>query len=171
MSDERPEPEQTKNGDWFVEVYKDNGYYEIFNVGPDDALRFYMVRAGQYGNPIIIAEPDLAFDVPSTLHCFNSKNEKVVPDQKIAGIICKDGPRLSLTNAKKQGIVVMAHPDGDGSLQIGEEKWWIRTLLLKDKNRIFNYDAFCIRDGEPRNGATMLLELGDLDLFYSYPDM
>lgn len=151
-----------KHGQWMVHTQEGNGGgYNIYNLDPDTGKkRFYEVVPGKFGEPIIIAEPDLAFDAPANLCYINAKFEVVKPDQKIAGIICQDGPRGSLTNLKTQGKPVAVNEDG--SLQIGEEKWWLSTLFLKDKNRFCGYDAFCVRE---RWETVDILELGDLDLF------
>ncbi|MBU0660796.1 hypothetical protein KKG22_01295 [Patescibacteria group bacterium] len=115
---------------------------------------------GKYGQPIIIAEPDLAFEAPSCLNYVDAKGEEATPSEKIAGIICKDGPRFSLSNAKKKGISVSVNDEG--FIQIDNETWWISTLFCKDKNRIVGYDAYLVRM-KPKQ--VLILELGDLDLF------
>jgi hypothetical protein len=130
------------------------------NLGPNGEKRFYMISPGKYGEPIITPEPDLAFEVPATLTYINAKGEVVVPQEKISGIICKDGPRFSLTNAKKKGVKVQVNDDG--SIQIDTETWWLATLFSKDKNRVRNYDAYLVRE---KPAQVKMLELGDLDLF------
>ncbi len=152
--------QQFKFGQWVLEVNEDK--YELYNPDPETGKkRFYRAVPGEFGQPLLESEPDLAFAVPEELTYVNNKGEPVKPNQKIAGIICKDDrPRFSLTNAKSKGVVVNANEDG--SIQVGEEKWWLATLFLKDKNRIFNYDAYCVREMPSK---VRVLELGDLDLF------
>ncbi len=148
---------------WTLVANEADGKYNICNLGSDGQKQFYEVVSGEYGQPTIIAEPEYAFDTPANLLYVNAKGEGVKPDQpdqKIAGVVCKDGPRFSLTNAKSKGVVIKANDDG--SIQVGEEKWWLATLFLKDKNRIRNYDAYCVRQ-QPEK--VRILELGDLDLF------
>lgn len=149
-----------KFGQWVLEV-EDTGY-ELYNPGPNGEKRFFRVVPGQYGAPVIEPEPDLAFAVPTDLRYKNGKGEAVLPptDQKIAGIICQDGPRCSLTHAKSQGVEIKVNDDG--SIQVGEEKWWITTLFQKDKNRFRNLDAYCVK---VKPQMVRLLELGDLDLY------
>lgn len=153
-----------KFGQWTIEGdddpnSKDFGY-GIFNRGPNGKRRFYKVVPGKYGQPIIVAEPDLAFKVPKNLVYVNTDGEIIRPEEKIAGIICQNGPRLSLSNAKKQDIVIKVNDDS--SIQVGEKKWWLSTLFQKDKNRFRNYDAYCVKE-KPK--FVKLFELGDLDLF------
>ena len=146
---------------WTVDVNDTTGEYRICNLGPNGEKQYYEVVAGKYGEPIIVAEPDLAFYTPTNLLYVKAKGEGMsAPDQKIAGIICQDGPRFSLTNAKSKGVVIKTNDDG--SVQVGEEKWWLTTLFLKDKNRFRGYDAYCVRQ-QPEN--VRVLELGDIDLF------
>lgn len=144
---------------WTVEI-DEKGEYTIINLGPNGERRFYMVSPGKHGEPIITPDPDLAFEVPANLTYTNVKGETIVPAEKISGIICKDSHRFSLTNAKSKGIEVKVNDDG--SIQIGEETWYLATLFSKDKNRIRNYDAYLVREKPAR---VKVLELGDLDLF------
>lgn len=137
-----------------------DGEYEFANIGPGGVRQFYMVVPGQYGQPIIVAEPDLAFDAPGMLDYIDAEGKVKRPDEKIAGIICKDGLRASITSAGHQGIKITVNDDG--SIQVGDEAWWIATLFSKDKNRIVGYDAYLVRD---RPESVRILELGDLDLF------
>ncbi|MBI2037785.1 MAG: hypothetical protein HYT15_02540 [Candidatus Magasanikbacteria bacterium] len=148
------------NKQWTIKVDETTGDYNVTNLGPNGERQFYMVSPGQYGQPIITAEPDLAFDAPSNLTYVNAKGETVTPSEKIAGIICQDGPRFSLTNAKNKGITVVV--SDDGSIQIGNEVWHLVTLFSKDKNRVVNYDAYLVRQ---QPAQVRVLELGDLNLF------
>lgn len=145
---------------WTVEVGKKPGQYMIMNLGPNGERQYYMASPGKYGEPILTPEPDLAFDPPTNLTYTNVKGETVVPTEKISGIICKDGPRLSLTNAKKQGVVIAINPNG--SIQVGDEAWWLVTLFSKDKNRVRNYDAYLVSE---KPAQVKVRELADLDLF------
>ncbi len=145
---------------WTVTANQADEKYNICNIDSDGKKQFYEIVSGEYGQPIIVAEPELAFVPPQTLMYVDAKFEQTRPDQRIAGIICQFGPRFSLTNAKSKGVVIKVN--ADGSIQVGEEKWWIATLFLKDKNRIRNYDAFCVR---AKPNYIRILELGDINLF------
>ncbi len=123
-------------GQWTFDFWGDN--YLIANFGPDGVKRYFQIEKGPYG-PVIRAEPDLAFDAPDNLQYVNAKGEPSVPEEKIAGIMCDEGLRASLTNAKSKGIEIKLNDDG--SLSIGGEIWWIYKLLRKDKGRIIGYDA------------------------------
>ncbi|MDO8509681.1 MAG: hypothetical protein Q7S24_00900 [bacterium] len=149
-----------KCGQWTIEIDEDTGEYKIMNLGQSGERQFYMVTPGGYGEPIITPEPDLAFTPPYMFNYVDVNGVHVSPMEKISGIICKDSHRLSLTNAKRQGINITVN--SDGSLNIAGVKWWIATLFQKDKNRIKNYDAYCIRQYPT---SVRVLELGDLDLF------
>jgi len=151
---------QSKYKQWTVEIDETTGEYCIVNLGSTGERQYYMVSPGKYGEPIITPEPELAFAVPSNLTYVNSNGDAVTPTEKISGIICRDGPRFSLTNARSKGIEVTANDDG--SIQIGTESWWLATLYSKDKNRVRNYDAFLVRE---KPAQVRVLELGDLDLF------
>lgn len=152
---------QFKYGQWALEAANEmKETYTIVNPGSDGERRFYMVTAGKFGQPIIVAEPDLSFAAPTCFKYVNAKGEATQPTEKIAGIICRDGIRTSLSGAKMKGVAISIN--ADGSVQVGEEVWHLATLFQKDKNRIINYDAYLVR--EPRK-VVRILELGDLDLF------
>ena len=147
---------------WTVYVVEE-GNYNIYNLDPNNRKKrfFEVVMTKPHGQPVIVAEPDLAFDAPVNLLYLNAKGDAVKPDQKIAGIICQNGPRFSLSNALAKGVLIKVNEDG--SIQVGEEKWWLASLFSKDKNRIIGYDAFCVRE-QPQK--VTIRELGDLNLFY-----
>ena len=140
---------------WRAQMGEDK--YNIFNPGTDGRKQFYEVVMGQYGQPLIVAEPDRAFPCPENLDYINAKGEQTVPNEKIAGIICNDGKRFSLTNAANKGIKIEVQKDG--SVKINDEVWWIKTLFQKDKNRIINYDAY-LAPAKPNK--VKVLELADL---------
>lgn len=133
--------------------------YEIFQKDADGKKKFYEVTPGPYGNPIITAEPDRAFDAPKGVHYIDVKGQKTEPNQKIAGIICEDGPRFSLSSPNAPNFKL----DDDGTLHVDDQKWHLVTLFLKDKNRIINYDAYFSKE-KPQ--AVCIRELGDLKEFF-----
>ncbi len=148
----------TKYKQW--DLLTDDEKYNLCNLGPDGKKQFYEVIMGQYGQPLIVAEPDRAFPCPATLEYVNAKGEQAVPNEKIAGIICSDGKRFSLTNAANKGIRI--EPKEDGSIQVDNEVWWIKTLFQKDKNRVINYDAYLV---PTKPEQVKVIELADLVSF------
>ncbi len=157
-----------QHGQWTVVTKEGNDGkgqgVHIYNLGPAGKRLFEVAMLkNHYGDvqPFIVADPDLAFDAPDNLLYFDAKGDVVKPDQPISGIICQDGPRGSLTSLNERGKPVTCN--ADGSIQVGEEKWWIASLFSKDKNRIVGYDAFCVRK-QPQK--VTIRELGDLNLFY-----
>ncbi|PIQ79447.1 hypothetical protein COV81_02055 [Candidatus Peregrinibacteria bacterium CG11_big_fil_rev_8_21_14_0_20_41_10] len=149
----------TYNNQWHLTA-NDSGY-NIANPGPDGTKRFYKVNSGPYGNPVITAEPDLAFQAPSTVKYIDSKGNETTPEEKIAGIICKQAGevmhRFSLSSPKKPKYTV----EQEGAeLIIDGVRWHLRALFQKDKNRIINYDAWY---GPDKPKAVKIVELADLD--------
>lgn len=152
-----------KFGQWTMEVDEEVGHYEMYNLDPATGeKRFFRVVKGAYDAPKFEPESALAFACPNNLTYVNKQGETVAtPAEKISGLICQNGPRASLSNLKSKGIAVSANEDG--SIQIGEEAWWLATLFSKDKNRFKNYDVFLVKAKPER--PVKVLELGDLDLF------
>lgn len=144
---------------WTQRQNPNTGEWEIVNVHKGNKRDYYRIVMGKY-SPVIEVEPDRAFDAPQALKYVNNAGEEVAAAEKVAGIICKEGPRFSLTNAENKGIAVEVNEDG--SINIDGESWWISTLFQKDKNRIFGYDAYCVKE---KREVVKILELGDLDLF------
>ena len=56
-------------GGWAVDVdlEQEGAPYNISNKNTEGVKQFYEVVPGKYGNPIIIAEPDLAFEAPESV--------------------------------------------------------------------------------------------------------
>lgn len=153
------EVKNTYNNQWHLTA-NDDGYH-IDNPAPDGTKRFYEVNSGPYGNPVITAEPDLAFPAPSTVSYVDSKGTEAEPEEKIAGVICKRAgeivQRFSLSNPKKPEFT--AEREG-AELVIDEVRWHLRALFRKDKNRVINYDAWY---GEEKPDAVKIVELEDLN--------
>lgn len=141
---------------WTVEIDLKEESYRIHNNGGD----FYQAEMGAYGQPLIFADPKRAFDAPDSLSYVDASGNQAEPKEKIAGIVCKDGPRFSLTSAENKGIVI-EHND-DGSISIDGEQWFLETLFRKDANRIIGYDGYYSKE---QSQAVKIIELGDLDLF------
>lgn len=147
---------------WVVEFFENS--YRIYNPDPESGVKkFYEIQMGQYGQPIIVAEPELAFDPPASLIYVDFAGNETKPTEKISGIICSDGKRFSLTNAEAKGIKI--EPQNDGSVMIAGEIWWINVLFSKDRNRIVNYDAFLIQE---KPAKVKILELFDLMDFFKF---
>ena len=123
--------------------------------------KFYDLKSGPYGNPVITAEPDLALDTPTTVEYENNNGEAAQPEEKIAGIICKKAGevmhRFSLSSPKRPKFETI---DEGAELIIEGVRWKLRALFRKDKNRIINYDAYY---GKEAPDKVKLIELEDLD--------
>ncbi len=153
------EVKSTYNDQWRLTA--DEGGYHIENPAADGTKRFYEVNSGPYGNPVITAEPDLAFPAPSTVEYVDSQKRKAEPEEKIAGIICKRAGevihRFSLSNPKRPEFTAEQEA---AELVINDIRWHLRALFRKDKNRVINYDAWY---GEDKPDAVRIVELEDLD--------
>lgn len=147
-------------GQWRLTVDPEAGDYKIVLIGADGTEHYYRVEPGKYQNPIIRVEPSRAFSCPTNLTYVDAKGNPAQPSDPIGGIVCQNGPRFSLTNAAKQGVTIKVN--SNGSIQIDDEVWWLRTLFLKDKQRFIGSDAYLVRE---RPDKVRILELGDLDLF------
>lgn len=129
--------------------------------------QYYEVVSGQYGEPIMRPEPERALGLPKGIeyvHC--STGEPVTLKDKISGIILKDAAdstvdRFSLTNAAQKGIDLKL--SDDGCLMVDGKKYYLRSLLSKDKKRICNYDGF-FSEIKPENGTVKFWEMEDLPL-------
>jgi len=151
---------------WQIQVSggQGNNSYQIVNVGPGGTLQFYRAFSGKYGEPLLEPEPDLAVPPPSGCTYINGAGEEITPDQKISGLICRgaDGKvslRVSLTNAKNKGIKWSL--EDDGRVIIDGQVFFLYALVVKDKNRIRNYDAF-FGPTPPEDQIVKVLELEDL---------
>ncbi|HBB02653.1 MAG: hypothetical protein US89_C0005G0066 [Candidatus Peregrinibacteria bacterium GW2011_GWF2_38_29] len=148
-------------GQWRLEA--DDVGYTITNPGADGKRDFYQLVKGPYGNPVIIAEPDRAFDAPNAKYV-DMQGNPTVPKEKIAGIICKtpDGKivhRFSLSSAKAPRFELV---NGGEQIKIAEELWYLRGIFRKDANRIIGYDAFY--GTEPQeSGVVPIMELQDIN--------
>ncbi|NCN45271.1 MAG: hypothetical protein COU63_04800 [Candidatus Pacebacteria bacterium CG10_big_fil_rev_8_21_14_0_10_36_11] len=169
--EKEPGPEfEIKINQWTVRVWKDR--YEIVNLDEDGETRsFYLLKSGKYGQPLIEAEPDRAFEAPKEVIYVNAKGEKVdPPKEKISGIICQeeDGSvahRFSLSNKKapkfkptEDGIEIeVAQGEGENTTI---ERWYLTVLFDKDGNRIQNHDGYY---GRVKPSVVKILELQDLN--------
>ncbi len=149
---------------WQFQVREDSCDYRIVNLGSDGSRQFYQAFSGQYGEPLLEPEPDLAVEPPFGCIYKNATEEIVIPDQKISGIICRDESgavvlRVSLTNARNKNIPWSL--DQNGALTVDEKIFYLYALVQKDKNRIRNYDAF-FASSPPSDGNVVVYELEDL---------
>ncbi len=170
------------NDQWTIEV-GENGL-DAYNEAPDGTLLFYTVKLGNYGNPIIYVEPDLAFWAPQEVIYVNFLGE-IIDDTtvifrdaagdnvttktlRIGGIICRDGAeivrRFSLSGEHLKKLQEKPHlsvdMNHDGSCQIGEETWYLAAIVIKDKNRFYGgLDGFFTRE---KPDAVTIFELENL---------
>jgi len=151
--------EQIYNDQW--KLLADASAYNLSFENEEGTQLFYKVVPGKYGNPMIIAEPDLAFEVPNNVDYVDMNGRKEVPLEKIAGIVCRDNNRavhrFSLSNPNKPETLVK---DGGAVLEIEDQTWYLHTLYSKDKNRIVNYDAYY---SLYKPEVVQVTELADLD--------
>ena len=158
---------ERKFGQWTIKVNKDG--YEFFNLEDSGKKRFYSLENGDFGQPLIIAEPDNAFEVPSGVTYANAKGEEIdKPAEKISGVICqdKDGSvvhRFSLSNPKAprfektdNGIIIFVDDDGEEK----QEEWFLNTLFDKDGQRIQNHDGYY---SKVKPESVRVSELQDVD--------
>ena len=152
-------------GGWAVDVdlEQEGAPYNISNKNAEGVKQFYEVVPGKYGNPIIIAEPDLAFEAPESVDYIDAEGEKIpTPTERIAGIICKQAEkvmeRFSLSSPNKPDYEL---EEGGASLIIAGLRWHLHTLFSKDKNRIIGFDGY-YRPEKPK--SVKVLELEDLNI-------
>jgi len=141
--------------------------YGCFNEGEDGERRFYEMRMGQYENPIIVADPALAFSVPSGVECVDANGEPAKPVEKIAGVICKVANRVihrfNLTNLFASDVRI----EEEGAvLVIQGVRWYLKGLFQKDANRVIGYDGFYYLN---KPEAVTVKELADVDFRTTKP--
>ncbi|MCC6711324.1 MAG: hypothetical protein IT416_03160, partial [Candidatus Pacebacteria bacterium] len=164
-----PQEFEAKFNQWRTVIEQDR--YELSN--PDETgeiRRFYSMANGIYGEPLITAEPDLAFALPPAVSFVNAKGKVIdQPSMKISGIICQskaevgDGEevsvvvdhRVSLSNKGTRTI-----EQTEDGLIINGERWYLKTLFSKDGNRIKNYDAYYVKT---KPESVQFLELQDIN--------
>ncbi len=164
-----PQEFEAKFNQWRTVIEQDR--YELSN--PDETgeiRRFYSMANGIYGEPLITAEPDLAFALPPAVSFVNAKGKAIdQPSMKISGIICQskaevgDGEeaqvvvdhRVSLSNKGTRTI-----EQTEDGLIINGERWYLKTLFSKDGNRIKNYDAYYVKT---KPESVQFLELQDIN--------
>lgn len=108
-----------------------------------------------------IKEPSLAFAVPENVKYVDpSTGAELQPDERIAGIVCQDGPRFSLSSPSAPKRMVSP----DGVLTIDDRTWHLHTLQRPDGRRVRNYNAFFgLRPVE----SVHVVELGNFPMFRS----
>lgn len=150
-----------KNGQPF-----DLSSYEIANIGGDGKRDFYILTSGQYGQPLITAEPDRALDLPASLKYVTAQGNEIKPTEKLGGFIIRENSgaisyRYSLTNAHKSGVDLQGFQPSDASFLVDGKTYWLNALFSKDKNRYINYDGFFSPN---KTARVMVYELSDLRL-------
>jgi len=117
-------------------IIGDNGAPEVRIYNSQNFVKkFYEIIMGKYFQPVIVQEPDLAFELPKDIG--DGK-------QKLAGIITDDGQRFSLTNYLQQNNLTTDELESqwnkdEMSLKIKDEIYYLQFLYEPDKNRIINY--------------------------------
>jgi hypothetical protein len=145
---------------WQVQT-NENGDYRIINPAEDGTRQYYQAESGQYGEPLLHPEPDLAVPCPTACLYKDAHGGEVSPEQNISGLIVKseDGTvlhRVSLTNAVNKGLAWEL--DNTGTLTFDGTQYHLQALVVKDAKRIKNYDAYF---GTGEVGAVEVLELED----------
>ena len=145
---------------WTYPDAKNPGDAIAFNKNENDEKVFYEVEVGKYGQPIIVQEPDLAFELPE-----NTGDGK----QKIAGIVTDDGQRFSLSNAKAKGISLQWYKD-EMVLEINRKAYYLHFIYEPDKNRIMNYVGFFSKNRKDKEDEVKVYEMADvLENFFMIP--
>lgn len=138
------------------------GRYRIINPEPDGSLRFYMVHSGDFGQPLIVAEPSLGIPCPTGVVYTHPATGKVArPHQKITGMIFKlargFSGRFSFSNAALQGAGwTLAE---DGYLRMDDHILPLAAVFQRDGKRIEGLDALCL---PTKPSSVKVLELMDL---------
>lgn len=145
--------------------------YKLVNLSPTGQEQFYKVEDGQFGQPLINVEPDLAMPVPANLSYKNAAGELLEPSklEKLGGFIVADSAgvvihRYSLTNAQNKGVTYGFREDG--AFLVNGEVYWLRTLFSKDKMRITGYDGYF---SPVKPEFVRVLELADLTANFCAP--
>jgi len=145
--------------------------FELVNLSPTGRRQYYTVKDGQYGQPLINVEPDLAMPVPANLSYKNQAGEDLEPSklEKLGGFIVADVAgavlhRYSLTNALNKGVTFGFREDG--AFLVNGEVYWLRTLFSKDKMRISGYDGYF---SPVKPEFVRVLELADLTANFCAP--
>jgi hypothetical protein len=144
---------------WTLEASDED--YTFFNDnGPGGTLAFYQIKMGPYGNPILIAEPHLAFEAPAGLTYVDFKGEPVILKEKIAGIICQEESGVARYRFSLSSPEAPKFEKTEYGISIDGVEWYLRRLFSKDKGRIVGYDAFL---SQIRPAQVVWLELADLN--------
>lgn len=154
-----PDSFTRKYDQWTLDAKPDD--YSITNKDSDGSNRFYTMKKGKYGNPVYIDEESRALPIPTGVTVKNTKGEDVTLKDKIAGIICENGPRFSLSNPDAPKFEIK----DDGSLTIDDKTWHLHTIFDPDKNRITNYKSYWGETKPANDNKVLYRELGDLELY------
>jgi hypothetical protein len=152
-----------------------NGEVEKYTIvnNPDNnkkiTSRYYSVVSGGYGQPLIMAEPDLAIPLPQNTAVVYATTGKPMLDlkEKIAGIIVTDAQgeailRTSLTKAADNKDKIKL--SDDGVLEFNGTKYYLYGIFDKDKNRIFGFDGFFSAEDPGKNAeGKRIFEYLELD--------
>jgi len=126
------------------------------NTDKDGVKLFYEMTTGPYMNPVILKEPDLAFELLE-----NIGDGK----QKLAGIKTDDGQRFSISNAKSKKISLKWNKN-EMSLEINNIKYWLQFLYEPDKAIFINYIGYFSK--KKRTNDVKVYEMAEvLDIFFT----
>lgn len=141
--------------------------FRIVNLDEAGRRKFYEVESGQFGQPILVPEPEKALPVPANVaYVRGNSREPVTLPEKIAGIILRNERgatvgRFSLTNAERQGTQLSL--DDDGRLVVDSQTFFLQSILMPDANRVRNYNAY-FGPTRPASGNVLVWELGYLPI-------
>lgn len=104
-------------------------------------------------------EPDELLELPS-LKFEDYERMETTPEGKIAGIICEDGPKFSVSKSDKPKFKIK--DDGSAEIKIKDKKEtrYLNTLLSSGESG--NYKAYF---GKTKTDKVRVIELEDLKLF------
>ena len=142
--------------------------YCIVNLDPNGARRYYQIVSGTaYNEPILQPEPEKALPVPQDVeYVHGTTGESMRLAERIAGIILRDSAgrevgRYSLTHAESKKIRLALRDDG--RLEVGDQVFYLQSILVPDAHRIRNYDAFFGTE-PPDQGKVKVWEKGYLPI-------
>lgn len=114
------------NEQWIVRLDEPDGQYSIRRTGPNQR---YDIVNGKNGQPQVRLEPALSFWAPAGLIYVDGQYQPMAYTAvgTIGAVICQNGMEYTLSAAKEQGVVI--RPNGDESIQVGPEIWWLATIV------------------------------------------
>jgi hypothetical protein len=142
--------------------------------------RYYAAVNGPYGNPFLLAEPDLGLPLPQNISIIHPLTREPVRglEGKVTGIVVKNDKgelllRSNLTNLNDNGGTIELSDDGVLTLgKLSEDKvltfkkYYFNGVCLSDKNKVFAIDGYFLEVDPKKDGQgkriVELKELGDV---------